>query len=130
MKKNKEEIETYINSLKGYEGYVQFSHKPIEEIWTNRSDINVDVKDGFVYEAHFCNDFESIAIKQINDVWLVSTTDISKVSQEDTQTFHALKQNVKMAQIFEELSDELCEGMKVKKIKKIVFAGFEKGDSK
>ena len=30
MKKNRNEIVEYINTLKGYEGYVQFSHRPIE----------------------------------------------------------------------------------------------------
>lgn len=36
---------------------------------------------------------------------------------------------VRMAQIWEEREDNLCEGMKVKKLKKVVFIGFE-GDSK
>ena len=130
MKMDKQELERYINSLKAYEGYVQFSNRPIEDIWTQKSDISIDTKKDFVYEAHFCNDLESISIKQINGSWLVSTTDISSVSDEDTQINHALKQNVKMAQIWQEVVDELCEGMLVKKIKKVVFAGFEKGDSK
>ncbi|MDF1884325.1 TIGR04423 family type III CRISPR-associated protein [Sulfurimonas sp. SAG-AH-194-C21] len=130
MKNNKQEIETYINSLKGYEGYVQFSDRPIEDIWTQKSDINVNAKDGFVYEAHFCNGTESISIKQINDSWFVSTTDISNISDEDTQVYHAFEKNVKMAQIWGEVADEFCEGMKVQKIKKVVFVGFIKGDSK
>ena len=130
MKKNKLEIETYINSLKGYEGYIQFSDRPIEDIWTQKSDIKVDAKEGFVYEAHFCNGSESITVKQINDGWVVSTTDISNMTDQDTQIYHAFKQNVKMAQIWEEVADKFCEGMKVKKIKKVVFVGFEKGDLK
>ena len=130
MKMNKQEIETYINSLKDYEGYVQFSDRPIEDIWTQKSDINIDSKDGFVYEAHFCNGSKSISIKQINDSWFVSTSNISNISDEETQVYHAFEQNVKMAQIWEEVADELCEGMKVKKIKKVVFVGFEKGASK
>ena len=35
-----------------------------------------------------------------------------------------------MAQIWATQSDALCEGMEVKKLSKVVFAGFEKGESK
>ena len=130
MKKNKIEIIEYINSLRGYEGYVQFSNRPIENIWTQKSDISVDAKDGFVYEAHFSNEVESISIKQVNDTWFVSQTDISNIKEEDTEIFHALEQNVKMAQIWEEVPDHLCEDMVVKKLQKVLFAGFVKGESK
>jgi len=130
MKMNKQVIQTYINSLKGYEGYVQFSDRPIEDIWTQKSDISIDSKDGFIYEAHFCNGTQSISIKQINNSWFVSTTDVSNISDEDTQLYHAFEKNVKMAQVWEEVADELCEGMKVQKIKKVVFVGFKQGDSK
>jgi len=128
MKMKRKEAENYINSLKGYEGYVQFSDRPIENIWTNKSDINIDSKDGFVYEAHFCNGVESLSIKQINDSWFVSVTDITNIPEEDTQTYHALKQNVKMAQIWEVEADEFCEGMEVKKIQKVVFVKFVGGE--
>ena len=130
MRKNREEIEKYINSLQGYEGYVQFSDRPIEDIWTQKSDINIDAKDGFVYEAHFCNGAESIGVRQVNAEWLVSTTDISNISSEDTEVYFAHGKNVKMAQIWEEEADEFCENMLVKKLKKVVFAGFEKGEEK
>jgi len=128
--KNREEIENYINSLKSYEGYVQFSDRAIEDIWRDKSDISIDAKDGFVYEAHFCNGVESIGIKQINGSWFVSVTDISNIQEEDIETYYALEQNVKMAQIWEAVEDEYCEGMRVKKIQKVVFAGFKKGDTK
>jgi CRISPR type III-associated protein (TIGR04423 family) len=35
-----------------------------------------------------------------------------------------------MAQIWEEENDPLCENMPVMKLKKVVFAGFRKGDDK
>jgi CRISPR type III-associated protein (TIGR04423 family) len=130
MKKNKTEILEYINSLRGYEGYVQFSNRPIEDIWTQKSDIGVDAKDGFVYEAHFSNGVESISIKQLNATWLISKTDISNIKEEDTEIFYALEQNVKMAQIWEEVTDPLCEDMKVKKLQKVVLVGFVRGESK
>jgi len=130
MKKDKTEILKYINSLRGYEGYVQFSNRPIEDIWTQKSDISVDAKDGFVYEAHFSNGVESISIKQVNATWLVCVTEIANIKEEDTEIFHALEKNVKMAQIWEEVADPLCEDMKVKKLQKVLFAGFVKGEAK
>ena len=130
MKKNKTEILEYINSLRGYEGYVQFSDRPIEDIWTQKSDISVDAKGGFVYEAHFSNGVESISIKQINSSWLVSTTDISNIKEENTEIFYALEKNVKMAQIWDKITDPLCEDMKVEKLQKVLFAGFVKGEAK
>lgn len=128
MKKDKKGIIDYINSLKGYEGYVQFSDRPIEDIFITSSDIKVDSKDGFVYEAHFSNGKESIAIRQINGEWLVAKTDISNIPEEDKQIYYALGKNVIMAQIWKEEVDPLCEGMKVKKLKKVVFAGFVGGE--
>jgi len=35
---------------------------------------------------------------------------------------------IRMAQIWEPEPDELCEGMSVMKLKKVVFAGFEKDE--
>lgn len=114
------------------------SDKPISDIWKTFSNISFTPKSGFVYEAHFCNGVESIAIKQINDTWLVSQTDISqqlkakKQDKEypDVQTYHTIHgHKVNMAQIWEEVDDEFCENMKVLKLQKVVFAGFTKGDN-
>ena len=122
------EVIEYINSLKDYQGYVQFSDRPIEDIYTTPSSISVDAKGGFVYEAHFCNDVESITIKQINDVWIGSNTNIKDIKDEDMTTYFAYEKNVKMAQIWQEESDDMCEDMLVKKLKKVVFAGFAGGE--
>jgi len=133
---NKTKVIEYINNLQNYQGYVQFSHRPIDkqkDIFLN-SNIKVEDKDGFIYEAHFCNGSNSIQIRQINDSWMVSQTDISNIPQNDIQTYISDIENfnykIKMAQIWEEVEDRYCENMKVKKLKKVVFAGFEKGDSK
>ena len=139
MKKTKKEIAEYINTLKGYRGYIQYSNKPLDKV----SDIfradnpytKID-EDGFIYEAHFCNGSQSIAIKQINDSWYVDETDISHIDLDeknnpDIQTYISdIKDlpKIKMAQIWEEKADALCEGMSVKKLKKVVFVGFEKGE--
>ncbi|NOQ32093.1 MAG: hypothetical protein GQ570_13330 [Helicobacteraceae bacterium] len=71
MKKTKAEIIKYINELKGYQGYVQFSDRPIENIFREFNNISIDAKKGFVYEAHFYNGVDSITIKQVNESWLV-----------------------------------------------------------
>lgn len=127
MKSNEETI-NYIKKLQNYEGYIQFSDEKIRpcDIFTKDDVIadKLETTKGFVYEAHFSNGEKSISIKQINADWFVSQTDISNVSDEDVQTYWALEKNVKMAQIWQEEADEFCEGMMVKKLKKVVFAGF------
>ncbi|MDQ7060882.1 MAG: TIGR04423 family type III CRISPR-associated protein [Sulfurimonas sp.] len=136
MKKNKTQIIEYINSLQNYQGYVQFSHRPIDknkDIFYDGKAVSIEDEEGFIYEAHFCNDKESIAIKQVNESFLVSKTNISDIDENDTQEYISDIENlpkIKMAQIWEEEVDELCAGMKVKKLKKVVFTGFEKGDLK
>lgn len=135
MKKNKTEILTYINELKGVQGYIQMSDKPISDIWQNSSDItNFKPQSGFVYEAHFWNDAEkkSISIKQINSDWLVN--EVEDVPLTDTQTYRAINNlKVRMAQIWKSENDPLCDngidkkGLPALKLKKVVFAGFENG---
>jgi len=131
MLKSKDEVVEYINkNLKDYEGYVQFSHRAIDldnDIFPKSSEISNE--DGFVYEAHFFKDNESIMIRQVNDAWVVSTTNIEDAEFETFYAIAGLK--VKMAQIWEAKADELCEGMDVMKLQKVVFAGFveKKGES-
>ena len=130
MRKNRIEVIEYINELKEYEGYVQFSHRPIDleqDLFPRTEDIVPETKQSFVYEAHFCKGTTSVMIRQVNDAWLVSETDINSAEFETFYGIAGLK--VKMAQIWEEKPDELCEGMKVNKLQKVVFAGFEKGEA-
>ena len=126
MRKDREEIIAYINGLKGYEGFVQFSNTKIREcdIFKEFQDIKLTPIKGFIYEAHFYNGTDSITIKQANDSWLVD--EVKNTSLEDTQTYIGINDlKIKMAQIWEPNADELCEGMEVKKLQKVVFAGFE-----
>lgn len=132
----RDEIKKYIENLQGYEGYIQYSNRPLsykDDIFIIETP-KVEEKTGFIYEAHFCNGKQSIAIKQINDHWLISKTDISTIEEKDIQTYisdiEGWNYKVKMAQVWEERSDELCESMNVMKLQKVVFAGFEKGESK
>jgi len=135
MKKNKKEIIEYINTLQNYQGYVQFSDEKIRkcDIFENFQDIQ-NPKKGFIFEAHFYSKEknESISIRQINNSWKVSITDTSKVDKNDIQKYISnISDNffIKMAQIWIEDNDELCEKMEVKRLKKVVFVGFE-GDLK
>ena len=134
----KEDIVEIINeNYKDYEGYVQFSHRPIEkekDIFYNGKKVEIVNESGFIYEAHFCNGNESVAIRQINDSWLISTTDISNISLTDIEKYLSdikdFNYKIKMAQIWEKEKDEYCENLPVLKLKKVVFAGFAKGDEK
>ncbi len=127
----KEDIVKTINeNYREYEGYVQFSHRPIDiekDVFKDGKKVEMADESGFVYEAHFCNGMESVAIRQVNDNWLKSITDISEVKKEDRQTYFAKGGNVVMAQIWEAKPDTLCEGMPVMELQKVVFAGFAKG---
>ena len=131
MRKNRVEVIEYINGLKDYEGYIQFSHRAIDlekDIFPRVEDIDKsDAKDGFVYEAHFYKNNESIMIRQLNHEWVVSVTDISDEKFEVTiEKFYAITGlKVNMAQMWEAKEDKLCADMKVMKLQKVVFAGFQ-----
>jgi len=128
----KAEVVKYLNSLENYQGYVQFSDMKIREcdIFRNLQKISLSLTNGFIYEAHFCNKEESIAVKQINNYWLVSISDISTANENETEVFQGIENlKVRMTQIWEETNDNLCENMKVRKLSKVVFSGFI-GDKK
>jgi CRISPR type III-associated protein (TIGR04423 family) len=141
MLESNSKVLEYINKLEGYRGYVQFSHRPLEQkdIFEDKDPDIAETK-GFVYEAHFCNGNESIMIRQQNAEWVVSLTDISTLVKED-EAFYALEKTtlltdvksnwVKMAQIWESKEDALCDEMNVMKLQKVVFAGFaeKKGEA-
>ena len=127
---NKESVLMYINNLNGFRGYVQFSHREIDinkDIFTN-SDPKVTKEDGFIYEAHFANDNEYVTIKQLNENWIANRDSLENSEIKEYYGIGGTK--VKMAQIWKEEEDELCEDMLVKKLKKVVFAGFAQGDEK
>jgi len=94
----KQQMVAYINRLQDYQPYVQFSHRPIEKS-----------KDIFVeYKLQIKSDVSNTDMQAF-------ITDIEKPPK------------LKMAQIWEESDDELCENMPVKKLKKVLFTGFDHG---
>ncbi len=130
MNTEKDVIE-FINNLEGYQGYVQFSHRKIDidkDVFINKQP-HISKEAGFIYEAHFTNEKESICIKQKNECWICSKSDISEIDDKDKNTFKGIGSlKVRMAQIWETEKDNLCENFKVKKLKAVVFAGFNGGD--
>ena len=133
MKKmNLEEVINYINSLKGYQGYVQFSDRKIDidkDVFIDKAP-KVETEKGFIYEAHFCNKQTSILIRQFNENFLVVETDVRDIEQNDIDIFKAIGNlKVEIAQIWHEVEDEDFDEFKVRKLKNVVFYGF-KGDEK
>jgi len=133
--KKEDIIETINTKYRDYEGYVQFSHRPINEekdIFLKGQKVEVAKEDGFIYEAHFCNGVTSVTIRQLNDGWFISETDISEIAEKDTQEFISdiedFNRKINMAQVWEEKEDTYCEDMPVKKLQKVVFAGFVGGE--
>ncbi len=125
----KEDVIAYINEhFQGYEGYVQFSDRPIDigiDVFMKNT-VKVTNEKGFISEAHFSNGKESVAIRQMNATWRLSTTDITKA---EVETFYAIADlKVKMAHIWKLKEDEHCLGMDVLNIDKVVFAGFAGGE--
>jgi len=129
-----------IKKLQNYEGYIQFSDTKIRacDLFQQGDKISTKIEptEGFVYEAHFYNETTktSIGIKQVNESWLVSETVLTNekydVSYEEYISDIENFPKIIMAQIWEEVPDHLCEDMVVKKLQKVLFAGFEKGESK
>jgi CRISPR type III-associated protein (TIGR04423 family) len=125
---NRSEVIKYINGLKGYEGYVQFSHRPIDmkkDIFIDKEPKVEDEKEGFVLEAHFFNGVDSVTIRQINSEWLVDEN--RAISLDDVHSYHGIESlELKMAQVWRAKKDKNCANMDVLKLEKVVFAGFKK----
>jgi len=135
--KKKDIVKIINKDYKDYDGYVQFSHRRIDkekDIFCDGKKVEVQDEEGFILEAHFYSKTknESIQIRQVNDSWLIFTTDLTSKEYDVTcqsyiSDIEKFPYVVKMAQIWEEIEDELCENMPVQKLKKVVFAGFEGG---
>ena len=121
-------IDDMQTNLQDYQGYIQFSNRPIDrekDIFDNGKKVEAydDGKNGFIYEAHFYKDGRSITIRQINDAWHVDQE--KNIDMNEIQTYHGIDGlKVNMAQIWHVEKDELCDFMEVKKLNKVVFAGF------
>ena len=121
----------YINSLSGYEGFVQFSHRPIDiekDVFVDQEPKVEDEKEGFIYEAYFFNGSDSISIRQVNSGWIEHKE--SNISLKHVEKFYAIDSlEIKMAQQWKPQEDKNCANMQVMKLEKVLFAGFEKGEN-
>lgn len=121
----KKDVIDYINTeLKEYEGYVQFSHRPINidtDIFYAKDTVQINDEKGFIFEAHFFKERESVMIRQFNHEWRVDKTSDVPTNVETYQAIKGLEVN--MAQIWEAKEDQYCENMKVMQLEKVVFAG-------
>ena len=125
------DVVNYINTLSGYRGYVQFSHRPLEiaegaDLF-RESDPHIEESEGFVLEAHFSDGKRSIAVRQVNDGWIVSETPLENAQVVRYEGIAGI--GVKMAQIWGTQPDALCEGMPAQRLEAVVFAGFEGGEA-
>jgi len=119
-----EKVIEYLNSLEGFEGFVRYSHRPIKSGDIFKNKINIKREEGFIVEAFFCNGKKSIEIKQVNDKWLLAEFDLpKKIDNKDVDVFESkVAGKVKMLQLWKK---EELDGFLVKKLKNIVFFGFE-----
>lgn len=138
MLKNREELEVFYKDLtQNFEGYVQMSDSRIENIfilptslpkWEALHNSTNYIVEMALFDATTKN---SILLRQQNNMWLV----LEKVlkGSEPMDSFFTVTPNthkMKIAQIWEEESNGFCLDMKVLEAKYLMFAGFEKGESK
>ncbi len=130
--KTKEKYE----NIKEAEGYIQLSGEELK-IYNLENSLptweELHVKHNFILEAHFFNpkNSKSISIKQVNDEYKYYEITLSEDELKNANIFQA-KQNtkVKIATIWKEQKDELCESFEVLKPIMQVFAGFEGGEER
>jgi CRISPR type III-associated protein (TIGR04423 family) len=139
MIKSRDELKEWYKTLtEQYEGYVQMSDSRIKPnhlfktaqtlpTWEElHNEINYIVEMA-LYEL---NSKRSILIRQQNSEWLVMDRVLD--GKEPIDSYFTLTEDtpkMKIAQIWEEESNEFCLGMRVLEPKYLLFAGF-KGESK
>lgn len=148
MRKNRNEILKYVNeNLRDYEGYIQLMGKKIgkEQLFLAGERTPGLGKDDLIYEAYFfnANSKKSVSICQINDGWFVDETVLGDINLDpeknpDVHEFYSKFKpdfsakfkdiKIKMAQIWEEENDRLCENLPVLRLQKTVFTGFVKDE--
>lgn len=136
--KNLENLKAQFSALsqskENFEGYILLSDKE-PFILENKPLPDFDSLCGersFIVEAAlFCEaSNECIAIRQINDSFLVQRICLDNYPHKDFEKFITINNKIaKIAQIWEEEIDLLCENLPVLKHKFSLFAGFESKES-
>ncbi len=131
--KTMEELKDFYEKLNTeFEGYILLSNKKLEHIFTKKQTLPKweELHDGknFIIEAHFFDGDRSISIRQVNDKFIIIDKKLSSFKKENKpeETFITINNTkVKIATIWEEQKDELCESFEVLKPTMQLFCGFE-----
>lgn len=126
----KAEFSALSQSKDSFEGYILLSDKEpliLESAPLPDFDSLCNGGNFIVESALFCKSRnECIAIRQINDSFLVQRFCLESYPHKDFERFITINNKVaKIAQIWEEELDENCENLPVLKHKFSVFAGFD-----
>ena len=125
--------EIYNSFEKNYEGYIQMSDKIIEHIFVEPKKLPKweDLHNGINYILEIALyepvSKKSILIRQINDNWAKVEKVLNENDFKNSDIFHTIKGNLKakIVQIWDEVEDEFCLGLKTLVPKTLLFAGFE-----
>ena len=140
MIKSRDELKEWYRALtEQYEGYVQMSDSRIKPNHLFKTPQALPKWEELHNEINYIVEMalyqpdskRSILIRQQNSVWLVMDRVLD--GKEPTDSYFTLTENtskMKIAQIWEEEPNEFCLDMRVLEPKYLLFAGFEKGDSK
>jgi len=138
MLKNREELESFYKGLtEKFEGYIQMSDKRLDDLFLTPSVLpkwdELHNSVNYIVEMAFFDvaTKKSILVRQHNSDFLVLEKGLTDNEIDNVESYYTLKEGtkMKMAQIWEEESNEFCLDMKVLEAKYLMFAGFEKGES-
>ncbi len=125
-----QELKIFYDALdSNFEGYIQMSNEPLQIVENKPSWDEIHKEKNFIYEAALFDGDRSIMIRQINDGFILIDEKLSHFTNTTQETFFATDgKKVKLTQVWEEIEDTNCEGMKVQTPTLQLFTGFEKGD--
>lgn len=133
MLKSRDELESFYKGLtQSFEGYIQMSDGRIKEVLITPSHLpkwdDVHNEINYIVEMALFDPINnhSILVRQHNSEWLVLEKELN--GTEPTDNFFTIVEKtpkMKIAQIWEEQSNEFCLGMNVLEAQYLMFAGFE-----
>ncbi|CAA6815317.1 MAG: Unknown protein [uncultured Sulfurovum sp.] len=138
MLKNREELESFYKGLtENFEGYIQMSDSRINDVFVTAISLpkweTLHKDTNYILEMALFDSVSnnSILVRQHNSEWLVLEKELN--GTEPIDTFFTIVEHtpkMKIAQVWEEESNEFCLDMQVLEAKYLMFVGFEKGESK
>jgi CRISPR type III-associated protein (TIGR04423 family) len=118
------EVKNYVEKFHNASGYCKDLSNKNFIVFENEK---VKISE-FPYEIVFKNNDKSVIIRYINNRWYVDETDLKNldIKENDILEFLSVNEvdkNIVLVQIWEEY--ELYEGLRTKRIKKVIFYGFK-----